>query len=119
TRRINVCRPALDFGQRDRRLRSRDLLALVAFDLAQDVGHALAFPRLETLTRPSRAASALPWSMLACASVTPSARLRARPETVSAPAAFSTAMSRYALRSPSRTARNALALCTASPPLSA
>src|SRR5690606_24946838 len=107
---------SLDLSERKGCLRGSDFLALVGFDLAQDVGHALP-PRFDTSISFSSFACAAPLSMASVASLMPSFRSAAFAATTSAAAAFSTAISRYGHVSPARTPRNALALCSASAPL--
>src|SRR5690606_21567744 len=79
-RRGHVCRPRLDFGQRQRGLGGGDLLALVGLDAAQDVAHGR-LSRLETWTSRSSTARAEPLSMAWAAISMPSASVRALPAT--------------------------------------
>ena len=72
-------RRGLDLGQRPRAFGRRDLLALVGFDLGEDVGHALRRSR-PAISRSSRP-SASPESSDFAATATPSFRSFALPAT--------------------------------------
>src|SRR3984893_11359533 len=74
---------------------------------------------LETAIRCFRRAAAAPLSSDLLPSATPSFRFLARPATISAAAAFSSATSRKGLGIPSSTLRSAIALASASPPFRA
>src|SRR5215203_4690595 len=105
----------LDIGVRARALGGGDLLAFVGLDFLEDIAH----DAFEIATsRPSRP-SASPLSIDFAAIAAPALRSLARPETTSAAAALSTAMSRYGPLSPLSTPMSAVALASASPPRSA
>src|SRR5258707_14327511 len=104
-----------------RALGGSDLLALVSLDLGENVGHrqgALG-QLLETAIRCFSRAAAAPLSSDLVPSTTPSFKFFARPATISAAAAFSSATSRKGLGLPSSTLCSAIALASASPPFSA
>ena len=86
----------LDVGKRMRALGGRDLLALVGLDLGQDIGHLwrLSDQPRETAIRCFSRAAAAPLSSDWVPSATPSFKSLARPATISAAAAFSSATSR-------------------------
>ena len=84
----------LDLGERHLGLGGGDFLALVGFDLAQNVGHVRLACRLETATSRSSAGAPCRCSMAAAASTTPSLSDAALPATISAPPQFSSTMSR-------------------------
>ena len=95
-RRRRGLRKRFDARQRMRALGGGDLLALVGLDLAQDVGHRQRFldQPFETATRCLSRDAAAPLSSDLTPIATPSFRSLARPATISAAAAFSSATSR-------------------------
>src|SRR5262249_26771928 len=98
-----------------RALGCRDLVALVGFDGFQNVGH----QALETLIRRCNRPSASPESSDFAAIATPSFKSLARPATIRDAAALRIAISRYGPLVPLSTEVSAVALVSASPPLSA
>src|SRR6266478_8021799 len=99
-----------------RALGSGDLRALVGLDLAQDIGHrGLPGQPLETAIRCFSRAAAAPLSSDLVPSATPSFRFLARPATISAAAALSSATSRKGLGIPSSTLCRTIALASATP----
>src|SRR5882762_10692590 len=93
-----------------RALGSGDLLALVGLDLAQDIGHrGLPGQPLETAISCFSRAAAAPLSSDLVPSTTPSFKFFARPATISAAAAFSSATSRKGLGIPWSTLCSAIA----------
>jgi hypothetical protein len=85
-----------DLGQRMRPLGRGDFLALVAFDLGQDIGHLwhLTDQPRETAIRCFSRLAAAPLSSDLAPIATPSFKSLARPATISAAAAFNSATSR-------------------------
>src|SRR4029077_18209574 len=113
-RRRGNFRGGLDFRKRTRTFRRCDLLALVGFDLGEDVAHD-AYALDTAISRSSRpSASALSTDLIAIA--TPSFRSLALPATTIAAAALSSATSRNGPFLPFNTSISAAALDSASPP---
>src|SRR5712691_1360236 len=111
-------RRGLDRGERARALGGRDLVALIGFDLVEDVGHGLLYA-FEIATRRSRRVAASPESTDVCANANACLRSLARSATIRPAAALSKATSRKAPFLPLSTSVSARALWPASPPRSA
>src|SRR5262245_23453279 len=110
-RRRRGSRRLLDLGERARALGGRDLLALVFFDLRQDVGHDSFDTAISRSSRPSASAESSDFA----ATMRPSFRSFALPATTMAAAAFKSAMSRNGPFLPLSTSLSAAALESASP----
>src|SRR5690606_32426356 len=80
----------------------RDFLALIGFDLLENIGHC-ARP-FETATRRASVSFALPLSIASRAMATPALRSSALSATINAAAALSSTISRYAPGAPSKSA---------------